>query len=153
MKVNKVLIAILLVGLAVFAIAWNLAGAAPAQPIAQFQEQTCDPSDPACTESTPPVEIPVTPTNPTLPDVAVLIAIVAFFKTQFELEKRGVFYAVAIVGAALWFLPELASLFPAYKVWVDSLLAFVKWILTAMGSVDFVNMTGVTFAKVAGKVK
>lgn len=88
-------------------------------------------------ETSPPAS-----TNPSLPDVAVLIAIVAFFKKRFDLKENGVVYAVLGVGAVLWFSPLLAAAFPDFGKWIDEVLAFVKWVLASMGAVDFAINTG-----------
>lgn len=90
------------------------------------------------------VEEPSPPasTNPSLPDVAILIAIVAFFKKRFGLSEYGVIYTVVIVGAILWFSPLLATIFPEAGTWIDQIFAFVKWVLASMGAVDFAINTG-----------
>ncbi len=99
----------------------------------------CDPADPACVaaESSPP-----TPTNPSLPDVAVLIAIVAFFKKRLDLKENGVSLAVVLVGAVLWFGPQVIALFPGAADLANQVLAFAKWVLASMGAVDFSINTG-----------
>ena len=96
-------------------------------------------------ETSPPAS-----TNPSLPDVAVLIAIVAFFKKRLGLAENGVVYTVVIVGSVLWFSPLLAVKFPDISPWFDQGLAFVKWVLASMGAVDFAINTG---AKIATTTK
>lgn len=95
------------------------------------------PPDVPAAEPSPPAS-----TNPSGADVAVLIAIVAFFKKRFDLKESGVIYAVVGVGAVLWFSPLLAAAFPAFGEWINQVLAFVKWILASMGAVDFTINTG-----------
>lgn len=113
--------------------------------------QGCDPAtDAGCV----PVETsPPDSTNPSLPDVAVLIAIVAFIKERVELSKNGIAYAVLGVGAFLWFTPLLAVWFPQFSGVIDQILAFIKWVLVAMGSVDFISNTGAKLVKSAGAKK
>lgn len=102
--------------------------------------QTCDPAtDPDCVVQE---ESPTEPTNPSLPDVAVLIAIVAFFKERVDLSKNSIAYLVVGVGAFLWFTPLLATWLPQFAFLIDQILAFIKWILVAMGSVDLIVNTG-----------
>lgn len=107
--------------------------------------QACDPaSDPACVVEE--VPSPAEPTNPSLPDVAVLVAIVAFFKKRLSLQENGVITAVLVVGAVLWFTPLISEKFPDVGVWLDQGMAFVKWVLASMGAVDFLINTGVKIA-------
>lgn len=95
------------------------------------------PPDVPAAEPSPPAS-----TNPSLPDVAVLISIVAFFKKRFDLKENGVIYTVLGVGAVLWFSPSLAAAFPDFGKWIDQGLSFVKWILASMGAVDLAINTG-----------
>lgn len=112
--------------------------------------QACDPAtDVNCVIEEP---SPPDATNPSLPDVAVLIAIVAFIKERVELSKNGVAYAVIGVGAFLWFTPLLATWLPQFAFVIDQILAFVKWILVAMGSIDLVVNVGAKIAKVNNSV-
>lgn len=108
-----------------------------------------DESPPA--ETVPDVETPAAPTNPSLPDVAVLISITAFFAVQFGLEKRGTIIAAFVIGLVLWFAPIIADRFPDYKFWIDGFLLYIKWVVSSMGSVDFIRVTGKKIAAVSGK--
>lgn len=99
--------------------------------------QSCDPlTDAGCV---PAETFPPDSTNPSLPDVAVLIAIVAFITERVELSKNAKTFLVIGVGAFLWFTPLLAVWFPQFSLIIDQVLAFIKWVLVAMGSVDFIT--------------
>ena len=101
----------------------------------------CDPAtDPSCVVVVQPS--PPAATDPTLPDIAILVVIVAFFKKRFNLQDDGVIVAVIIVGSVLWFVPLLSDKLPGAKYWIDSAMLFIKWILGSMGTVDFAINTG-----------
>lgn len=124
-------------------------GALVFAPHAMAQDTT--PPDVATVQVVDEVPSPSEPTNPSLPDVAVLIAIVAFMQKRFGLEKAGVMIAAVSVGAVLWFAPMLSTAFPASAYWIDGTLAFIKWILASMGAVDFTIHTGARIATTTKK--
>ena len=84
-------------------------------------------------------------------DVALMVAITAFFKEQFALTGRTFMGVAFVVGVFLWGEPLVAAAFPAVGFYLDSFLAFVKVWLGAMGSVDAVTNIGAKIRAKAAK--
>lgn len=77
-------------------------------------------------------------------DMAFLLAITGFFKTQFDLRdkkilglKAGIFIAL-VVGLVLWYQPQISALHPI----VAGLFAFGKWFLGSIGTYDLATDAG-----------
>jgi hypothetical protein len=70
-----------------------------------------------------------------------LIAITAFIKARFPILGEYAVMAIAlVVGAVVWFEPQVSLAYPLF----GQIFAFLKAALTAMGSVDFLKATGQT---------
>jgi len=75
-------------------------------------------------------------------DVALMVAITAFIKTQFDITGKPVMAIAFGVGVVLWGAPLISAAFPAVGVYINSFLAFLGVWLGAMGSVDLVTGVG-----------
>lgn len=104
-----------------------------------------------------------TPASPSAPsagevvlDMALMVAITAFLKATFEVTGKPVMAIAFGVGVVLWGAPLISAAFPAFGVYLDSFLAFIKVWLGAMGSVDLVTSVGTKIATAkmtaAGKI-
>ncbi len=98
---------------------------------------------PVAQEEAPPVELPVD-----MVDVALLLALTAFIKTQLELKGRWVMVTAFVVGLALY----LDSLY-ALPAIVEGIISYIKFFVGTMGSVDFSKdlLAGVGKAVIAKK--
>jgi hypothetical protein len=86
-------------------------------------------------------------------DVALMVAITAFLKTQFDITGKPVMAIAFGVGVVLWGAPLISAAFPAVGVYIDGFLAFIKVWLGAMGSVDLVQGVGRNIAAAKSTTK
>ena len=73
----------------------------------------------------------------TILDVAFVVAVTAFFKTQFGWEQKVALLAAFIVSLLVGVAPQVAAALPAFAPWIDSVLRVVVIFLSAAGSYDF----------------
>jgi len=71
--------------------------------------------------------------------VALIIAIVSFFKKNLGLTGWRVILAAFIVALFLTYIPVLATAFPLAAPWLTPLVNLIVLFLGAAGSVDFVT--------------
>ena len=70
--------------------------------------------------------------------VALVIAIVTFFKTQLKLKGWAVLVAAFLITLFIAFVPPLISLAPAAEPWLVPLVNVIVLFLAAAGTQDFV---------------
>ena len=71
--------------------------------------------------------------------VALIVAIVSFFKKQFGLTGWKVILAAFVVALILTYIPVLSAAFPMAAPWLTPLVNLIVLFLGAAGSVDFVT--------------
>lgn len=121
--------------LLVIVAAFGLMAAAP------LQGETPPPPDSGEVAPTP--TAPISDTSPeALAFIGYVVVITAFFQKRLNLQGYALMAAGAIVGAIIWFAPQFGDAIPAAKAWIDSSVVFVKLLLSAFGSVDFLSTAG-----------
>ena len=73
----------------------------------------------------------------TVLDVAFVVAVTAFFKTQFGWEQKFALLAAFVVSLVVGLAPQVAATLPAFAPWIESFLRVVVIFLSAAGSYDF----------------
>lgn len=73
----------------------------------------------------------------TVLDVAFVVAVTAFFKTQFGWEHKAALAAAFGVSLLVGVAPQVSAALPAVAPWIDSVLRVVVIFLSAAGSYDF----------------
>jgi len=92
----------------------------------------------------PPVDTPGA--MPQLEFIAFLVTITGFFKQQFDIKGKPLLLVAFGVGLALWFLPDIQTLFPSSAYWLTRGLDFVKLFLASLGSFDVIVNVGAKIA-------
>lgn len=72
-------------------------------------------------------------------DVAFVVAVVAFIKTQFEVTGKAVLFWAFVVCLVIGFAPLVAGLIPAISPFLEVLIKVVVLFLSAAGSWDAVR--------------
>ena len=76
----------------------------------------------------------------TIINIALIVAITAFLREQFDLEGKQIKWAALGVFLFVWGAPQLTALLPTVKPILDDFLMAINVFLGAMGSADFVSI-------------
>jgi hypothetical protein len=70
-------------------------------------------------------------------DVAFVVAVTCFFKTQFGWAEKHALLAALGVALVVGLAPQVAVVLPAIEPWIAAVLNVIKIFLAAAGSYDF----------------
>jgi hypothetical protein len=80
-----------------------------------------------------------------LVDVAFVLAVVAFFKMQFNLTGPYPIVAAAVVAILIGLGPRIEVLLPFLQGWFADIVGIIKLVLFAAGAYDFLTDMGPKF--------